>query len=186
MPVDKLGRNGDRTTKVYIGINIENLANSFLRRDEGNTAIGAIDMNSNIIKNVTDPLSNQDVATKNYVDTNAFITAGGVVSGDIKLNVCSDLVMSLGCNDLSAGKKFTLLLGTDTTYSVSNSGLPVPIKIKTDVGFAILLMFIYKIYRKNRCKSIQCPCKLIPTNSGSSVCLPIILFHRDRGNCCTQ
>ena len=58
-------------------------------------------------------MSNQDVATKNYVDTNGFATAGGVVSGDINLNVGSDLVRSLGCNDLSAGKKFTLLLGSD-------------------------------------------------------------------------
>ena len=40
-------------------------------------------MNYNIIKNMTDPLSNQDVASTNYVDTNAFTTAGGVVSGDI-------------------------------------------------------------------------------------------------------
>ena len=72
------------------------------------------------------PFSYQDVATKNIVDTNAFTTAGGVVSGDIKLSVGSDLVKSLGCNDLSAGKKFTILLGTDTnmlTYSVPNSGL---------------------------------------------------------------
>ena len=141
MPVDKFG-NGDRTTTVYTGINIANLTNSFLRRDGGNTAIGAIDMNSNIIKNVADLLSNHDVATKNYVDTNAFTTAGGFVSGDIKLNVGFDLVRNPGCNDISAGKKFTLLLGTDTnmlTYTVSNSGLPVPIKIKTDVGFAILI-----------------------------------------------
>ena len=50
MPVDKWGRNGDRTTPVYTGINIANLTNSFLRGDVGNTAIGAIDMNSHIIK----------------------------------------------------------------------------------------------------------------------------------------
>ena len=143
MPVDKFGRNGDRTTTVYTGINIAILTNSFQRRDRSNTAIGTIDMNSHIIKNVAEPLSNQDVSTKNYVDKkNAITTDGGVVYGDIKLSVGSDWVRSLGCNDLSAGKKFTLLLGSNTnmlTYSIPNSGLPVLIKIKTDVGFAILI-----------------------------------------------
>ena len=57
MRVDNFARNGDRTTTVYTGINIANLTNSFLRRDGGNTAIGAIDMSSHIIKNVADPLS---------------------------------------------------------------------------------------------------------------------------------
>ena len=52
MPVDKFARNGDKTTPVYTGINIADLTYSFLRRDGGNTAIGAIDMSSNIIKNV--------------------------------------------------------------------------------------------------------------------------------------
>ena len=141
MPVDKFGRNGDRVTPVYTGINIANLTNTFLRRDGGNTAIGAIDMNSDFIKNVSHPVLNQDVATKNYVDTHAFTAAGGVVSDDIKLNFGSDLVRSLGCNELSARQKFILRLGSDKnmlTYSVPNSGLPVPVKIKTDVGFAIL------------------------------------------------
>ena len=73
MPVDKFGRNGDRTTTVCTGINIENLTNSFLRRHGGNTAIEAIYLNSNIIKNVSDPVSNQNVATKNYVDTHMLL-----------------------------------------------------------------------------------------------------------------
>ena len=129
MPVDKFGRNGDRTTTVYTGINTANLTNRFLRREGGNTAIGAIDMNRNIIKNVADPMSNQYVANQELSNTNAFTTAGGVVSGDIKLSVGSDLVRNLGCNDLSAGKMFTLLLGTDTnmlTYFVPNSGYQCP------------------------------------------------------------
>ena len=41
-------------------------------------------MNNNIIKNVADPLSNQDVATTNYVNKNAFITDCGVVYCDKK------------------------------------------------------------------------------------------------------
>ena len=73
---------------------------------------------------------------------NAITCDGGVVYGDIKWSVGSDLVRSLGCNDLTVGKKFTLLLGSDTnmlTYSVPNLGLPVPNKIKIDVGFVILI-----------------------------------------------
>ena len=91
---------------------------------------------------MADPWSNQDAATKNYVDKNAITTADGVVSGDIKLNVGSDLARCLRCNDLTTGKKFTLLLWSDTnvlSYSLPNSQLKVPIKIKTDGGFIILI-----------------------------------------------
>ena len=64
MSVDKFERNGDRATPVYTGINRVNLINSFLRRDGGNTVIGTIDMNSHIIKNVANPLSNHDAAPR--------------------------------------------------------------------------------------------------------------------------
>ena len=63
------------------------------------------------------------------------------MSGDIKLNVCSDLVRCLGCNDFTIGKKFTLLLGSDTnavSYSLRDSQLKVPITIKADGGFYYL------------------------------------------------
>ena len=58
MHVHTFGRNCYRTTTVYTGVNIANLNNCFLRRVGGNTAIETIDMNSHIIKNMADPLSN--------------------------------------------------------------------------------------------------------------------------------
>ena len=99
-------------------------------------------MNSNIVKHVADPLSSQDFASNNYVDTNAFTTAGSVVSGDVKLNVGSDFIRSLGCNNITTGKKLTIQLGTDTnmlSYSFSDSRLPVPLKTKADEYFTILI-----------------------------------------------
>ena len=60
----------------------------------------------------------------------------------IKLKVGTDLVRSLERNDLTTGKKFILLLGTDTnvlSYSLPDSALPVPVKIKTVGGFAIMI-----------------------------------------------
>ena len=53
------------------------------------------------------------------------------------------MIRCLGCNGLTTGKKFTLLLGSDTnvlSYSLPDSQLNVPIKIKTDGGFIILII----------------------------------------------
>ena len=63
------------------------------------------------------------------------------MSGDIKLNVGSDLVRSLRCNDLTTGKKFTLLLGSDKYTIVFHTQFRIAsaCQDKTDGGFAILI-----------------------------------------------
>ena len=53
------------------------------------------------------------------------------------------MVRILGCDDLSAGKKFILILGSYSnimlTYSVPKPFASTPIKLKTDAGFVILI-----------------------------------------------
>ena len=55
-------------------------------------------MNSNIIKMYRNRCQIKMLQPRIYVDTNTFTTTGGVVSGDIKLSIGSDLVRSLGCD----------------------------------------------------------------------------------------
>ena len=83
---------------------------------------------------MTDPLSNQDVATKNYVGKNAI-----TIDDDIQLNVGTDLVRNLGCNDLSevytsAGVRQKYANVFHTQFRITSA-----YQIKTDVGFAILI-----------------------------------------------
>ena len=89
-------------------------------------------------------MSNQDVATKNYVDTKAFTTTGGTVSGVILIHVDSGPTGLLGSFNLDIGKEFILLLGTSSNkimYSrpKPDSVVPVPVKLNTSEGFVILI-----------------------------------------------
>ena len=64
--------NQDVATKNYVGRNlittVTNLSDNFLRRNGTNMIVGTIDMDGHSIINVADLKSNQDVATKNYID----------------------------------------------------------------------------------------------------------------------
>jgi len=68
MVVDKFGGHGidDRSDMSLKFIN-----KSFVRRDGSNTVTGSIDMTGNTFNNVANPTSDQDVATKAYVDSNS-------------------------------------------------------------------------------------------------------------------
>ena len=61
------------------------------------------------------------------------------MSGDVVLRIGSDLVRILGCDNLSAGKKFILILGSYSnmlTYSLPRPFLLTPIELKTDAGLS--------------------------------------------------
>ena len=94
---------------------------------------------------MADPLSNQDVVTKNYIQKRAFSTAGVVVSGDVVLRIDSDLVRILGCDNLSAGKNLIIMLGSYSnmlTYSITKPFVLTRIELKTDAGFVILIVVL--------------------------------------------
>ena len=83
MPVDKFGRGLDTTTNTRDGVSLTYINNNFLRRDGMNTATGSVNMVGNTLTNVSNPVNDQDVATKSYVD----VYAGG---GDGKVNKSGD------------------------------------------------------------------------------------------------
>ena len=67
----------------------------------GGTLTGPLAMSNNKITGVSDPTSAQDVATKNYIDTSFLALTGGVINGDLKLNITnqSGLVFKVGTTE---------------------------------------------------------------------------------------
>ena len=71
MPVNKFGgmSNDFYNFEVEVSRLKTYLNNNFLRTDGSKSASGTLNMDTNKISNVVDPLNNQDAATKHYVDT---------------------------------------------------------------------------------------------------------------------
>ena len=60
------------------------------------------------------------------------------MSGVVVLGIDSDLVRIVGCDNLSAGKKFILMLGSYSNM-LPKPFVLTPIELKTDAGFVILI-----------------------------------------------
>ena len=50
------------------GVSLTYINNDYIRSKGGTPVTGSIDMNSNTLYNVSDPVNPQDVATKEYAD----------------------------------------------------------------------------------------------------------------------
>ena len=89
MPVDKFGRMGDARI-ITDGVSLTYINNNFIRRSGTNTVTGSLNMTGNTLLNVSNPVNAQDVATKNYVDTNSssdkVSKSGDTMTGDLDMS----------------------------------------------------------------------------------------------------
>jgi len=111
MPIHKFGRTnvGISQRVVSGGVTSTQVNNTFLRRDGENTATANIDMTSHKLINVLDPVDDQDIATKHYVDNKLNLNT---LTENLILSVGADTLRSLGCMDLSENKGFSIFLGS--------------------------------------------------------------------------
>ena len=70
MSIDKFGRMLQSNITYVDGVSAIYVNNTFIRRDGTNVVTGSINITGNTLTNVSDPVYNRDVATKNYVDSN--------------------------------------------------------------------------------------------------------------------
>lgn len=107
MPVDKFGRDLSEGYVSDAGVSVRYINNNFLRKDGSGTATGPLDMGKNRISNVVDPIDEQDVATKHYVDR--------PMQG--AMNMGGNRIMSLGSpqrDDDAATRRFVAQLDQQT------------------------------------------------------------------------
>jgi hypothetical protein len=88
-------------------------------------------MGGNKLFNIADPVNSSDAVNKKHLNTKVNKT-GDEMSGNLILKLLGKNFLSLGCNDLRAGKRFSLLLRN--TQNVLYSQLNQPVSLQTSNG----------------------------------------------------
>ena len=96
MPVDKFGRMSDSKTRDT-GVSLTYINNNYIRSDGGTPVTGSIDMRGNTLRNVAEPVKQNDVATKDYAD---YIKASNQDYVDYKISdfnaIRKNIIMVIG------------------------------------------------------------------------------------------
>ncbi len=112
--------------------------------DEVTSWAQAVGLAQDAVGNLQDPTDPQNAATKNYVDTRddlRVLKAGDTMSGDLRMSIGSDTVRLLGCDDLTAGRGFSLPLG-NLQNQLQFAVIPppqnqTPVTMQTTHGFLV-------------------------------------------------
>ena len=105
----------------------------------GGTLTGPLAMSNNKITGVGNPTSAQDVATKNYIDTSFLALTGGVINGNLKLNITnqSGLVFKVGTTEHKISASTNGLVITASNIYLGGSTNPNALLLTKQTGLGL-------------------------------------------------
>jgi len=119
MPVDKFGRGSKKPSCVITKVIQSPASDEYVKKDGTSVLSGSLNMGGNKVKNVGEPSSDQDVATKAYVDSNSGarkILSGYIpplLSDDSGLNFKTGFIVSASS---SYGENYKPYFAFNSTY----------------------------------------------------------------------
>lgn len=130
----------------------------------GSTMSGVLNMGSNLISAVTDPLSAQDAATKAYVDSFDNIERfAGTYTGDQTTNNTSDMTNAQSVTGLGFDPNEVLVMSESDTkqsfFKTSTMGVDDAMGLGNDVYTDLIIEFIpggFKVNRRNPTVNQSC------------------------------